>query len=100
MRLQLPPDKLSQAGPVSPIVMVTCVDAEGRANIITIGFERFLNIAWGVTVTIILVCVFKVKLSAMISCLAWLPGPLPILSEAYVKRIKAAFDLGFLLKYL
>jgi hypothetical protein len=37
MRLQLPPDKLSQAGPVSPIVMVTCVDTEGRANIITIG---------------------------------------------------------------
>jgi len=37
MRLQLPPDKLSQAGPVSSIVMVTCVDTEGRANIITIG---------------------------------------------------------------
>ena len=44
MKLQLPPDKLSQAGPVSPIVMVTCVDAEGKPNIITMGLERFLNI--------------------------------------------------------
>jgi len=43
MRLQLPPDKLSQAGPVSPIVMVTCVDAEGRANIITLGMYMTIS---------------------------------------------------------
>lgn len=35
--MSLPPDKLFQAGPSSVVVMATCVDPEGRANIITLG---------------------------------------------------------------
>ncbi len=37
MKTNLPKEKYSQAGPVSPTVMVTCVDAKGKPNIITLG---------------------------------------------------------------
>jgi len=37
MKRTLPSDKFLQAGPACDVVMVTCVDAEGRANIITLG---------------------------------------------------------------
>ncbi len=34
MKRDLPASRMLQAGPVSPVVMVTCVDSEGKANII------------------------------------------------------------------
>ncbi|MDP2901002.1 MAG: flavin reductase family protein [Candidatus Bathyarchaeota archaeon] len=37
MKTNLPKERYSQAGPVAPTVMVTCVDARGRPNIITLG---------------------------------------------------------------
>ncbi len=43
MKAQLPPDRLSQAGPVSPVVMVTCVDADGKPNIITLGMYMSIS---------------------------------------------------------
>jgi flavin reductase (DIM6/NTAB) family NADH-FMN oxidoreductase RutF len=43
MKKVLPSDKLSQAGPPSPVVLVTCVDKEGNPNIITLGM--FMNIS-------------------------------------------------------
>lgn len=37
MKRTLPPGKFLQAGPSCDVVMATCVDSEGRANIITLG---------------------------------------------------------------
>jgi len=37
MKRNLPFDKFLQAGPACDVVMATCVDSEGRANIITLG---------------------------------------------------------------
>ena len=44
MKKILPTNKFSQAGPVSPIVMVTCVDANGKPNIITLGMFMSISI--------------------------------------------------------
>ena len=37
MKKSLPPGKIFQAGPTSVVVMATCVDSDGKANIITLG---------------------------------------------------------------
>ncbi len=37
MKTSLPREKYSQAGPISPVVLVTSVDENGRPNIITLG---------------------------------------------------------------
>ncbi len=37
MKESLPRLRYSQAGPVSPVVLVTCMDSAGKANIITLG---------------------------------------------------------------
>ena len=37
MKTKLSKEKYSQAGPVSPVVLVTSIDPEGRPNIITLG---------------------------------------------------------------
>ena len=37
MKRTLPLDKFLQAGPSCDVVMATCIDSEGRANIITLG---------------------------------------------------------------
>jgi flavin reductase (DIM6/NTAB) family NADH-FMN oxidoreductase RutF len=43
MKRILPTSKLLQAGPVGNVVMATCVDPKGRANIITLGM--FMSIS-------------------------------------------------------
>jgi len=43
MKKVLPRDKMSQAGPPSPVVLATCVDREGNPNIITLGM--FMNVS-------------------------------------------------------
>jgi len=43
MKTQLPKNRLGQAGPVSSVVLVTCVDEAGKANIITLGM--FMSIS-------------------------------------------------------
>jgi len=52
-------------------------------------------IAWAAVAALFLFFVFKVKPSAMISCLAWLPGPLSFLSEAQVKALKKVYSPKF-----
>ncbi len=37
MKKILPSNKLFQAGPETPVIMATCIDSKGKANIITIG---------------------------------------------------------------
>jgi flavin reductase (DIM6/NTAB) family NADH-FMN oxidoreductase RutF len=37
VKTSLPKEKYSQAGPISPVVLVTSVDSDGKANIITLG---------------------------------------------------------------
>jgi flavin reductase (DIM6/NTAB) family NADH-FMN oxidoreductase RutF len=37
VKTSLPKERYSQAGPISPVVLVTAVDAEGKPNIITLG---------------------------------------------------------------
>ncbi|MCX6649514.1 MAG: flavin reductase family protein [Candidatus Bathyarchaeota archaeon] len=37
MKTNLPKERYSQAGPISPCVLVTSIDSEGRPNIITLG---------------------------------------------------------------
>jgi len=37
MKTSLPRLRYSQAGPIAPVVLVTCVDAVGKPNIITLG---------------------------------------------------------------
>ncbi len=37
VKTSLPKLRYSQAGPIAPVVLVTCVDAEGKPNIITLG---------------------------------------------------------------
>ncbi len=37
MKTSLPSLRYSQAGPIAPVVLVTCVDAVGKSNIITLG---------------------------------------------------------------
>ncbi len=44
VKLDLPKAKRPQAGPVSPTVMVTSVDAKGKANIITLGMFMTISI--------------------------------------------------------
>jgi len=51
MKKVLPRDKLSQAGPPSSVVLVTCVDKEGNPNIITLGM--FMN----VSISPLMVCI-------------------------------------------
>jgi len=51
MKKVLPRDKLSQAGPPSSVVLVTCVDKEGDPNIITLGM--FMN----VSISPLMVCI-------------------------------------------
>src|SRR4030043_79034 len=43
MKKVLPRDRMSQAGPPSPVVLATCVDREGNPNIITLGM--FMNVS-------------------------------------------------------
>lgn len=43
MKMDLSASRMLQAGPVSPVVMATCVDSEGKANIITLGM--FMSIS-------------------------------------------------------
>jgi flavin reductase (DIM6/NTAB) family NADH-FMN oxidoreductase RutF len=43
MKTLLPDNRLSQAGPANVVVMVTAADAEGRANIITLGMYMPLS---------------------------------------------------------
>jgi flavin reductase (DIM6/NTAB) family NADH-FMN oxidoreductase RutF len=43
MKKVLPKGRLSQAGPPSSVVLVTCVDEEGNPNIITLGM--FMNVS-------------------------------------------------------
>jgi flavin reductase (DIM6/NTAB) family NADH-FMN oxidoreductase RutF len=40
----LPADKLLQAGPASVVVLATCVDSEGKANIITLGMYMSISL--------------------------------------------------------
>lgn len=51
MKRELPADKLLQAGPASVVVLATCVDSEGKANIITLGM--YMSISFDPT----LVCI-------------------------------------------
>ena len=37
MKTSLSKDNYNQAGPISPVVMVTCIDSTGKTNIITLG---------------------------------------------------------------
>ncbi len=41
MKTSLPKERYSQAGPIAPTVMVTCVELSGKANIIRFCFYRF-----------------------------------------------------------
>lgn len=43
MKITLQANKLIQAGPTSPVVMVTCVDGENKANIITLGMYMSIS---------------------------------------------------------
>lgn len=43
MKLELPNNKLFQAGPASVVVMVTCIDEHNKANIITLGMYMPLS---------------------------------------------------------
>lgn len=43
MKRTLPLDKFLQAGPAGDTVMATCVDSEGRANIITLGMYMSIS---------------------------------------------------------
>ena len=51
MKRELPADKLLQAGPASVVVLATCIDSEGKANIITLGM--YMSISFDPT----LVCI-------------------------------------------
>ena len=37
MKIRLPKERFSQAGPIAPVVLVTSIDENGKANIITLG---------------------------------------------------------------
>ena len=44
MKKSLPPRKISQGGPPSPVVLATCIDEQGNPNIITLGMFMSISI--------------------------------------------------------
>ena len=42
-KIELPASKLLQASPITPVVLVTCIDKEGRPNIITLGMFMLMS---------------------------------------------------------
>jgi len=43
LNVTLSDDKVFQAGPISPVVLATCVDAKGRPNVITLGMYMSIS---------------------------------------------------------